>query len=180
MTWPVCAMSDSIRLLGAEGRYAGEAHSARECLGFGGGQSPAGEVAGTRTQDPGNNRRETTVSPSETTPYGYLVHEYRLSGRPSPLGGFISGCSGARTRYFENRTTGVYQDYGPIGRFDRRSTESVGNVDCRLESVVERDGERRSDCLESFLVVTAVTDHHLGSDEPCITKFVEAAIRRGP
>jgi hypothetical protein len=57
---------------------------------------------------------------------------------------------------------------------------SVGDVDRRLETVVEGDGDRGGDALEPFLVMTVVTDHHLRTDEPRVTKFVEAAIRRRP
>ena len=57
---------------------------------------------------------------------------------------------------------------------------SVGDGDRRLEAVVEGDGKRRGDALESFLVMAVVTDHHLRPDEPRVTKFVETAVRRCP
>jgi len=60
------------------------------------------------------------------------------------------------------------------------ATESVGNGDRRIDAVGEGDGERRVDGLEPLFVMTVVTDHHLGTDEPRVTEFVETAIRCRP
>lgn len=59
----------------------------------------------------------------------------------------------------------------------RPHSRAICDTNHRIHTAfIERDRKRGRDSLESLSVMSVFTDRHLGTDEACVTKVVEAAI----